>query len=179
MSEEEGPIVNKIKQSKLETIDLQQFHDDTPVAELDIKDFLYEELMLKEEKYREHIKEHDWSQYKNHYLRVYCSTDAIVATWAYMLVAKAAHPYAREVFFGSETAMRMELFRRNMKDFDWDHYKGTFVLLKGCSDIKVPEQVYVYATQKLLEAGVKKLMYGEACSNVPIYKQPRKSRQER
>lgn len=175
---EEGPIVNKIKQSKLETIDLQQFHDDTPVAELDIKDFLYEGLMLKEKEYRQHIEEHDWSQYQNKYLRVFCSTDAIVATWAYMLVAQKAHGTAEEVFFGSESSMRYELFRRNMVEIDWSEYEGAFVLLKGCSEIQVPEQVYVHATQELLDAGVKKLMYGEACSNVPIYKQPRKSRKE-
>jgi hypothetical protein len=173
-----GTIVNKIKQSKLETIDLQQFHDETPVAELDIKDFLYEELMLKEELYRENIEQHNWSQYEGQYLRVYCSTDAIVATWAYMLVATYAQPYAEEVFFGTEESMRFELFRRNMSSLEWGEYKDGFVLLKGCSDIKVPEQVYVLATQKLLNAGVKKLMYGEACSNVPIYKQPRKSRQD-
>ena len=169
-----GPIVNKIKQSKLETIDLQSFHDDTQIAGLDIKDFLYEGLMLKEKDYREYLQQHDWSQYQDQYLRVYCSTDAIVATWAYMLVAKHAAPYAKEVFYGAETSVITELFRRNMEDFAWDEYEDTFVLLKGCSDIKVPEQVYVFASQKLLNAGVKKLMYGEACSNVPIYKQSRK-----
>lgn len=179
MAENEEPIVNKIKQSKLETIDLQQFHDNTPIAELDIKDFLYEELMLKEESYREYVEEHDWSQYKNQYLRVFCSTDAIVATWAYMLIASKAHQYADEVFYGSEETVRIELFRRNMESFNWGDYEDAFVLLKGCSDIHVPGQVYVFATQKLLEVGVNKLMYGEACSNVPIYKQPRKSRREK
>lgn len=166
----EGQIVNKIKKSKLETIDLQKFYDDTPVKELDIKDFLYQELLLKEKDYREALEIHDWSQYDGSYLAVFCSTDAIVASWAYMLVAQHAHNHADDVFFGNKEDILFELYRRKLDEFDWANYEGKFVLLKGCSDVPVPESVYLWATNKLIKAGVKKLMYGEACSNVPIYR---------
>lgn len=166
----EGEIVNKIKQNtKLVTIDLEKYYDDTPVIELDLKDFLFKGLILKEQEYRELLEQHDWEQYKGAYLTAYCSTDAIIPKWAFMLVARHARPFAKEVFFGTAGSIRFELYRRNLDRIDWSEYADKFVLLKGCSDRSVPESVYLYATQKLLPY-VKKLMYGEACSNVPVFR---------
>lgn len=163
-------IVNKVKQSKkLQTIDLQNFYDDTPIAELDIKDFLFKELMLKEEDYRQALEEHDWSQYDGQYLAVYCSSDAILAPWAFMLVAAHAKGHAEEVFIDRPDSIRHELYRRRLDDYDWSQYEGKFVLLKGCSDVPVPESVYVLASQKLMPY-VGRLMYGEACSFVPVFR---------
>ena len=170
MAGTEGEIVNKIKQSKkLVTIDLQKYYDETPLIELDLKQFLHEGLILKEDLFRESIEEHDWSQYEDHYITVHCSTDAIIARWAYMIVAQKAAPYALDVFKGREEEILHELYRRRMEKVDWSQYEGKFVLLKGCSDKPVPESVYLLATMKLLPH-VQKLMYGEACSNVPVYR---------
>lgn len=172
----EKPIVNKIKQSKkLVTIDLQQYFDKTPIAELDLKDFLFQELLLKEEDFREALEAHNWQQYEGRYLRVFCSTDAIISKWAYMLVAQHAASFAEDIFEGSTETMRFELYRRTLDTVDWSRYQDKFVILKGCSgkEKPVPEGVYLYATKKLLPF-VKKLMYGEACSNVPVYRRPRK-----
>jgi len=169
----DGPIVNKIQQSKkLVTLDLQEYFDETPVAELDLKNFLYEELILKEENYRQALEEHDWEQYKDKYLAVFCSTDAIVSKWAYMLVAQHAVPFVKDVFKGDSSIVRDELYRRSLENIDWEEYEDKFVILKGCSDSEkpVPESAYLYATKKLVPH-VKKLMYGEACSNVPVYRQ--------
>lgn len=168
-------IVNKIKQSKkLVTIDLQKFYDETPVEELDLKEFLFQELILKEQEFREKLEQFDWEQYEGKNLCVHCSTDAIISKWAYMLVAQHAAPHVKDTFKGRKEDILFELYRRNLEEVDWEQYRDKFVILKGCSDKEkpVPESIYLYATNKLLPY-VKKLMYGEACSNVPVYRQPR------
>ncbi len=162
-------IVNKIKQSKLETVDLEKFAQGVEVAELDLKDFLFHGLILKEAEYREKMDAFDWQQYTNKYLAVHCSTDAIIPKWAYMLVVQHAEEYAEDVFFGNKKQALSEIFKLKLDSQDWADYKDRFVLLKGCSKIDVPADVYMYATKKLLPH-VKKLMYGEACSNVPVYR---------
>lgn len=167
-----GEIVNKVKQSdKLITIDLQKYFDDTPRKGLDLKQFLFKEMILKEEEFREQLDNFDWSQFDDTYVGVYCSTDAIISKWAYMLVGQYLAPYAKEVFKGREDDMLFELYRRKLERVEWSAYKDKFVILKGCSSKEkpVPESVYLYATQKLVPH-VKKLMYGEACSNVPVYR---------
>lgn len=167
----EGEIINKVKQSdKLVTLDLQQFYDDSEVAELDLKDFLFQGLLLKEKDFREDLQKHDWIRYKGKYLAVFCSTDAILAPWAFMLVACHAKPYAIDVCYGRSPAIKFDLYRKNMDRHDWSQYRDKFVLLKGCSDKPVTESVYLYATDQLIDAGVRKLMYGEACSNVPVFR---------
>jgi hypothetical protein len=169
------PIVNKIQQSKkLVTVDLQQYFDEMPIAELDLKDFLYEGLLLKEEDFRKSLESHKWDQYEGKYLAVFCSTDAIISKWAYMLVAQYAEPFAKDVFAGDKSVVRDELYQRTLSTVDWEQYKDKFVILKGCSgsDKPVPESAYLYATKKLVPH-VQKLMYGEACSNVPVYRKGR------
>lgn len=172
MATQEGEIVNKVKQSgKLVTIDLQKYFDETPILELDLKDFLFKGLILKEDDFRQKLDEYNWDQYKGKYLAVYCSTDAIISKWAYMLIAQHAIAYAKDVFKGDKEEFLFELYRRNLEKIYWEDYKDKFVILKGCSskDKPVPESVYLYATNKLVPH-VKKLMYGEACSNVPVYR---------
>lgn len=175
MSTAEGEIVNKIKQStKLVTIDLQKYYDDTPISELDLKQFLFEGMILKENHFREALEKHDWSQYQNKYLTIFCSTDAIIPRWAYMLVGQDASPFAKDIFQGKKEGIIFELYRRKLEDIEWSQYEDKFVLLKGCSDKPVPESVYLYVT-KLLLPHVSKLMYGEACSNVPVYRRQSRS----
>lgn len=172
MATENGTIINKVKRSdKLVTLDLQKYFDSTPISELDLKDFLFQELILKEEDFRQELENHDWSQYENGYLCVYCSSDAIISKWAYMLVAQHAAPFTKDVFKGTRNDFIFELYRRQLENVDWSQYQDKFVILKGCSDKEkpVPESVYLYATNKLVPL-VKKLMYGEACSNVPVYR---------
>lgn len=172
MTEQQGEIVNKVKQSnKLVTLDLQKYFDATPIIEFDIKDFLYEGLILKEEEFRTQLENHDWEQYANKYLAIYCSTDAIISKWAYMLIAAYASSHAKDVFKGTKTDFLFEIYCRNLESVNWKDYEDKFVILKGCSSKEkpVPESVYLFATKKLVPY-VKKLMYGEACSNVPVYR---------
>ena len=175
MAEQEGQIVNKVKQSrKLVTIDLQKYYDSTPAVELDLKEFLFQGLILKEQEFRDQLEQFDWQQFLGKYLCIYCSTDAIISKWAYMLVGQHAAPYALDVFNGRKEDVLFELYRRKLQEVDWSQYEGKYVILKGCSDKErpVPESVYLYATNKLVPV-VNKLMYGEACSNVPVYRKPR------
>ncbi len=165
-------IVNKVKQSKLETIDLEKYAENVTVHELDLKDFLYQELILKEGDFRDKMDSHDWEQYTGSYLAVYCSTDAIIPKWAYMLVVQHAQQYAENVLFGDKNQALSQIFRERLDKTDWKNYSDRFVLLKGCSKMDVPPDVYMYATKKLLPH-VRKLMYGEACSNVPVYRKKR------
>jgi hypothetical protein len=166
-------IVNKVKQSKLETVDLEKFAEGIIIKELDLKDFLFHEMILKEKEFREKMNDFDWSQFDGAYLTVYCSTDAIIPKWAFMLVVQHAEGFARNVYFGTKDEALRQLFKEKLDLVDWQQYDGRFVLLKGCSKMDVPPDVYMYATKKLLPH-VQKLMYGEACSNVPVYKKPRK-----
>lgn len=172
MDTQQDQIVNKVKQSKkLVTLDLQQYFDETPIVEFDLKDYLFKGLILKEKDFREQLENHNWEQYTDSYLAVYCSSDAIISKWAYMLVAQHAAPYAKDVFKGEKEQLLYELYRRKLENVSWEDYAGKFVILKGCSSKEkpVPESVYLYATNKLVPH-VKKLMYGEACSNVPVYR---------
>lgn len=164
-------IVNKVKANqKLITVDLAKlFHDSTPIAELDIKNFLHMGLLLKEADFRAHLENHDWSQYEGKYLSVFRSTDAIIAPWAWMLVTTHASNFAKEVFHLSPKEVTYELYRRNIEFYDWSQYQNKFVLLKGCGDIHVPDSIYLLATNQLM-GSAKKVMYGEACSFVPVWK---------
>ena len=162
-------IVNKVKQSKLEAIDLEKHAAGITLHELDLKDFLFQGLILKEGEFREKMENHDWEQYKDSYLTVYCSTDAIIPKWAFMLVVQHAQDYATNVLFGNKPQALSQIFREKLDKIEWEKYSDRFVLLKGCSKMDVPADVYMYATKKLLPH-VKKLMYGEACSNVPVYR---------
>lgn len=164
-----GEIVNKIKLSKLETVDLEKLVKGFEIVELDLKDFLFHGLILKEGEFREKMSNHNWEQYKGCYLTVYCSTDAIIPKWAYMLVVQHSFEHVNGHFFGDKQSAMNQLFRKKIDEKDWTEYENKYVLLKGCSKMDVPADIYMYATEKLLHH-VKKLMYGEACSNVPVYR---------
>lgn len=163
-------IVNKIKQSKLETVDLEKLTASIHVKPFDMKEMLYEGLILREKQFRELLKEHDWEQYKDSYLAVFCSTDAIIPKWAYMLVVQYAHETAKDVLFGEPQDVFREVSGTVLDQVNWEEYSGKFVLLKGCSKAEISSSVYMHATKRLLPH-VRKLMYGEACSNVPVFNQ--------
>jgi hypothetical protein len=166
------PIVNKVAKSGLITIDLQSYCDPSIVSELDIKDFLFQELLLKEKDFRDYLDKHDWSQYEGKVLAVYCSTDAILAPWAFMLVVTHARPYAEEVILGNRQKAIEELYRRAFEKEDWSRFAGQRVIVKGCGDEAIPEYAYLAVTQYLMPH-VDRLMYGEACSFVPVYRKPK------
>ena len=162
-------IENKVANSGLITISLEEFHQKGDRVLFDIKPLLWQELALKEKDFRSFIKQHDWRQYQNNFVAITCSADAIVPTWAYMLVAIALQPYVKKVIFGNLSDLERELFIDAVNLFDLNSIANKRVLVKGCGDINIPDSAFVYVSQKFVPV-VKSLMFGEACSNVPLYK---------
>jgi hypothetical protein len=162
-------IVNKVAQSGLVTLDPAAFYPEGERVVYDIKDNLFQGLILREKDFREFVKTHDWSQYDGKNVAVTCTADAIVPAWAYMLLANRLAPYAREVVFGNEEVLETVLFVKNIANMDVEQYRDQRLVIKGCGDIDVPVSAYVELTRKLTPV-VKSLMFGEPCSTVPIYK---------
>jgi hypothetical protein len=163
------PITNKIAESGLITLNLEDhFHHGERIV-LDIKPWLFKELILKEKDFRTYIKEHDWSNYNGKNVALICSADAIIPTWAYMLLAVNIEPYANRYVFGNLQMLETLLYYDALAKIDFTQYQDMRVIIKGCSDIAVPVSAYVEITHKLAPIA-KSIMYGEACSNVPIFK---------
>jgi hypothetical protein len=169
---EEADITNRVAQSGLITIDLGDMYLPGERVLLDIKDQLFQELILREKDFREYIKTHDWSQYKDKYVALTCSADAIIPDWTWMLLASALEPYAKKIVFGSLEVLETVLFDEILSSFDTEHYRDARIVIKGCGDKPVPKSAYIELTRKLRPV-VKSLMYGEPCSTVPVYKQPK------
>ena len=163
------PIVNKVAESGLITIDLEELYTPGERVLFDIKGWLFEEIILKEKDFREQIKQNDWSIYSNKLVAVTCSADAIVPTWAFMLVATAVAPYAQQVIFGDLIRMEEVLFDAKLNSLDLTSFSDQRIVIKGCSKVNVPVSAYVRLTA-LLQPVVKSIMYGEPCSTVPVYK---------
>ena len=167
------PLVNKVAASGLITLKLEDFWPNVELATFDIKDYLFQALLLKEKDFREALKNHDWSQYQGKVLLVYCSTDAIIPMWAYMLITSYAEPEATDVFQGHQEDYFRTYFTQQLNALDIAPYQGQRVILKGCTDGKaIPPQAYLELTKRLRPVA-KSIMFGEPCSTVPIYKQPR------
>ena len=151
------------------TFDLEDLYPDGERVSIDIKDWLHEGLILREKEFRKNVAEHDWSQYKNTYIAITCSTDAIVPGWAYMLIASKLAPYAKKVIYGDLETLETAIYQQLLDAFDFSIFEGKPVIIKGCSNKPVPQNAYLFATA-MIQKVAKSVMYGEACSAVPIYK---------
>ena len=173
MSTTDKPLINRVANSSLVTINLEDYFPAAERVVFDLKDYLFMELILKEKDFRAALKDHDWTQYTGKQLLVYCSTDAIIPVWAYMLVSAYAAPHAASIFQGTETEFLKAHYRQVVADIDGSAYVDQRIVIKGCSDRPVPPEAYVALTARL-QPYARTLMYGEPCSTVPIYKRPRK-----
>jgi hypothetical protein len=162
-------IVNKVAASGLITLNLEEYYDQSERVVYDIKDNLFHGLILREKDFREFVKTHDWSQYVGKNVAIICSADAIVPTWAYMLLSNRLAPYAREIVFGSLETLEAVLFTKALAKIDFSAYADERVVVKGCADIDIPVYAYVEITKQLSKVA-KSIMYGEPCSTVPIFK---------
>ncbi|MDQ3047144.1 MAG: DUF2480 family protein [Bacteroidota bacterium] len=165
-------IVNKVSQSGIVTIDLEDFYPTGERVLFDIKDQLFQGLILKEKDFREFIKTEDWNKYKDKYVALTCSADAIVPTWAYMLLSVQLEPIARKVIFGNLEVLETVLYQEVLGKLNVEDYKDARVVIKGCGHLPVPKAAFVQLTA-LLRPVAKSIMYGEPCSTVPLYKQPK------
>ncbi len=165
-------IVNRVATSSLVTVDLEEYYHPGERVLLDIRDWLFQGLLLKEKEFRAYVREHDWEQYDNKNVAVTCSTDAIVPVWAYMLITSRLQN-ANHVVMGSLEMLEFSLFRQALAGIDLQDMQGAKVVVKGCGNLPVPDSAYMELT-RLLTPVVSSLMYGEPCSTVPVYKAPRK-----
>lgn len=162
-------IINKVAESGIITIDLESFYDPAEKVIFDVKPHLFMELVLKEKDFREFVKNNDWSIYQDKIVGIVCTADAIVPTWAYMLLTLALEPFAKKIFFGSMQEVESLLFNEKLSQLDVLKYKNARVVIKGCGDKQIPVNAYMQLTA-LLKPVAKSLMYGEPCSTVPLYK---------
>lgn len=165
----EDIIVNKVAQSGLLTLDLEEFYPSDDIATFDVKDYLFMELILKEKEYRDTLKNNNWSIYQNKVVAITCSTDAIIPLWAYMLAATYLQPFAKDIMFGTEEEVFKTLFVKNLNQIDAKEFEDKRMVVKGCGDKAIPEIAFVEIT-KMLRPFAKSIMYGEPCSTVPIFK---------
>lgn len=163
------PIVNKVEQSGIISLDLESYFSKDPIMVFDLKDYLFMGLILKEKDFRSALLGTDWDQYKNAQVAITCSADAIIPMWANMLVAVYLTPVAKSVHFGNEASLREHLLLDALNTINPSDYTDQRVVVKGCGEDPVPASAYVKITS-LLRPYAKSIMYGEPCSTVPLYK---------
>ena len=166
------PLVNRVAQSGLITLDLEKFISPKEILELDIKDFLFQEILLKEKEFRQKLKEINWEGYQNKIVAVHCSTDAILQQWAFMLIVKQLLPHTNQIFFGTKEEVEQKKFIDAIQQINVEKYKNERVIVKGCSSKAIADEAYLEISKRLIPV-VKSLLFGEACSTVPVYKQPK------
>ncbi|MEL6614371.1 MAG: DUF2480 family protein [Bacteroidota bacterium] len=164
-------LVNRVAASDITTVDLAGLWPGGEIATFDLAPYLHRGLVLRERDFRQAMKDHDWAQYAGQHVAVTCSADAIVPTWAFMLVASRLHGVASGVGAGAPEAVRRDVFVRAIEAHDWSQYEGKPVVVKGCGNDIVPLDAFLLATQKL-QGVAKKVMYGEPCSSVPVWRAP-------
>ncbi|MDH7446287.1 DUF2480 family protein [Aquimarina sp. 2201CG14-23] len=163
-------IINRVANNQnLITLDLEDYYPDGKRILFDIKDWLFEGFILREKDFRKHVSDHDWSQYQDAYVALNCSTDAIIPGWAYLLLTSSLIPFAKKVVVGSLENLETTLYTYIIDAMDVAEYQDKFLIIKGCSNKPVPENAYIELIQKL-QPIAKSIMYGEACSSVPLFK---------
>lgn len=165
----ENEIINRVANSPLVTFDLEELYTPGERILFDIKSLLFQELILREKDFRDFIKAHDWSQYTNKHVAITCSADAVVPTWAYMLLTASLQPYASSVIFGSLQDLEITLFKNALDKVEWKKFNNSKVVIKGCSNVEVPISSYVEVTNRLRPVA-SSIMFGEPCSTVPLFK---------
>ncbi len=170
--ETDKPLVNRVANSKLKLINLEEHYPGDAVS-FDLKDHLFMELILKEKDFRAALKELDWSSYEGRLVAVHCSADAIIPSWAYMLVSSYLEPVAKAHYLCSPDQVMTLYYTDVLVKEDWSSYEGERVVIKGCSNKPVPVSAYLELT-KQLRPYAQSIMFGEPCSTVPVFKRPRK-----
>lgn len=162
-------IINKVANSSLQVFDLEDYYIPGIRTQIDLAPWLYEGFILKEKEFREILKNHDWQQYQDHFIAVHCSTDAILPAWAMILVTVHVSPYAKKVIYGSVEDLETILYSEILSKLDYSIFIDKPIILKGCSKKPVPQSAYILAVQQL-QNYAKSILFGEACSAVPLYK---------
>lgn len=169
-------FVNKVTESGIVTLNLEDYYPKEPVSLFDMKDYLFMGLILKEKDFREALKILNIEPYENKIVALTCTADAVIPMWAYMLAASALQPVAKEIIFGSDFFVKEQILLRNIELIETGEFKEVRVVIKGCGDLPIGEAAYIAITKKLRPV-TKSIMYGEPCSTVPVYKKPVEKRE--
>jgi hypothetical protein len=165
----EKEIVNRVDQSGLTEINLEDFYPKGERVVIDVKENLFQGLILREKDFREFVKNENWSKYKDKFVAITCSADAVVPTWAYMILSTSLQPFARNSVFGDLKTLETVLFTQTLSKINPEDFRDKKVVIKGCGNLPVPESAYVEIT-RILTPVAKSIMYGEPCSTVPVMK---------
>ncbi len=163
------PIINKVAESGLITLNLEEYYPKEEILSFDLKPFLFMEMILKEKDFRQALQQHEWTLYADKIAAVTCTADAVIPVWAYMLVATYLQPIAKEVIMGDIETARKQIFLKNIDAINESVFTDQRVVIKGCGDLPIGEYAYMEITKKLRPVA-KSIMYGEPCSTVPVYK---------
>lgn len=162
-------IINRVANSKLITINLEDYYPEGERILFDLKDWLYEGLVLREKDFRKQVENHDWEQYHKKYIALTCTTEAIIPAWAFMLITIQLEPYASKTALGNLETLETLLYQDIISNLDVSQFKDRPLIIKGCSKKPVPENAFIMLINKLKPVA-KSIMYGEACSSVPLFK---------
>ena len=162
-------IINRVSESALLTINLEDYFPKEEIVEFDLKDFLFMGLIIKEKDFREALANTNWVKYENKYVAITCTADAIIPYWAYMLVAKYLQPFAKDIAMGNKKTLIQIIMQKNIFGINAKEFTDKRVVIKGCGNLPVPESAYMEIT-KILVPYAKSIMYGEPCSTVPVFK---------
>ena len=165
-------IINKVSNSKLITLDLEELYPEGERVLFDIKDWLFDQIILKEKDFRASVKSHDWSRYENTYVALTCSVDAIIPSWAYLLLSSELAPYSKKIVVGNLELLETSLFQDIIQNLSIDSFKEKPIIIKGCAQKPIPPSAFSMLIHKL-QPIAKSIMYGEACSTVPLFKKKR------
>jgi len=165
-------IINRVANSKLVTIDLEDYYPKGERILFDIKDWLLEGFVLREKDFRQQASDNDWQQYKNCFVALTCSSEAIIPAWAYMLLSTYLEPYATKTVIGDLNTLETSLYQDIISRLDVSEFQDKPIIIKGCSNKPIPDNAYIQLTTKL-QPIAKSIMYGEACSSVPLFKKPK------
>ena len=169
---EDSHIINKVAQSSLITFDLEKIYPSGERILYDLKDNLFQGLILREKDFRDFVSSYNWAQYQDKYVAIYCSVDAIIPIWAYMLLASKINPFAKKVVFGDLKALEQNLFQEALSKINPEEFRDGKIVIKGCGHLPISEFAYV-EIMRILQPVAASIMYGEPCSTVPIYKRPK------
>ena len=162
-------IINKVSNSKLITLDLEELYPEGERVLFDIKDWLFDQIILKEKDFRASVKSHDWSRYNNTYVALTCSVDAIIPSWAYLLLSSELAPYSKKIVVGNLELLETSLFQDIIQNLSIESFKEKPIIIKGCAQKPIPPSAFSMLIHKL-QPIAKSIMYGEACSTVPLFK---------
>lgn len=162
-------IINRVANSKLVTINLEDYYPKGQRVLFDIKDWLFEGFVLREKDFRTQVAEYDWSQYQGSYVALTCTTDAIIPGWAFMLISLHLEPFAKKVVIGNLEQLETSIYQDVINNLDVSEFKDKPLIIKGCSKKPVPQNAYIMLANKLKPVATS-IMYGEACSSVPLFK---------